>query len=95
MIVEWTERATEELEAACELVASEVHAQALAERIVRHSELLATSPYLGAGMPEYADIDLREIYEHPYRILYRVLGDRVQIVTLLHHARRLPRTPLT
>lgn len=95
MIVEWSERATGELEAARELVASEFHAQALAERIVRHTELLSQSPYLGAGMPEYADIDLREIYEHPYRILYRVIGDRVQIVTLIHHARRLPRTPLT
>jgi toxin ParE1/3/4 len=74
---------------------SEAYGKALAERVVRHAELLERSPYLGAAMPEYADIVLREIYEHPFRILYRVLGDRVQIVTLIHHARLLPRNPLT
>ncbi|HTU21790.1 MAG TPA: hypothetical protein VMG10_27375 [Gemmataceae bacterium] len=30
---------------------------------------------------------------HPYRILYRVSAEQVQIVAVVHAARRLPRTP--
>lgn len=50
-------------------------------------------PLFGAEVPEYADESLRELFEHPFRILYRVEGDDLQIVALVHAARTLPRTP--
>lgn len=95
MIVEWSEQAAGELQAARDFLArsSPGYAQAVAERVVRRTESLADYPMLGAEVPEYGEESLREVYEHPYRILYRVDGERVQIVSVVHSARRLPRTP--
>jgi plasmid stabilization system protein ParE len=95
MIVEWSEQAAAELQAARDFMArsSPGYAQAVAERVVRRSEGLADHPMLGAEVPEYGEEPLREVYEHPLRILYRLTEERVQIVSVVHSARRLPRTP--
>ncbi len=34
--------------------------------------------------------DIREVLEYPYRIIYRVLPDRVDVLAVVHGARRLP-----
>ncbi len=45
-------------------------------------------------MPEYAGLGIRELYEPPYRILYRVdAAVGVLVIAVRHAARRLPRTP--
>jgi plasmid stabilization system protein ParE len=95
MSVEWAEEATAQLQAVRDYLArtSPGYAQVLAERIVQRTERLADQPLLGAEVPEYADESLRELLEHPYRILYRVAGDQVQVVAVIHASRRLPRTP--
>jgi plasmid stabilization system protein ParE len=95
MIVEWTETATTHVVAIRDylLSVSSMYAQVVADRIVRKTEMLEQFPYLGGVVPEYKDESLREILEYPYRIMYRVLEDRVQIVAVIHGARRLPRTP--
>jgi plasmid stabilization system protein ParE len=95
MSVEWAEEAAAQLQAVRDYLArtSPGYAQVLAERIVRRTELLADQPLLGAEVPEYADESLRELLEHPYRILYRVAGGQVQVVAVIHASRRLPRTP--
>jgi plasmid stabilization system protein ParE len=54
---------------------------------------LEKQPLLGAEVPEYVDADIRELFEHPYRIMYRVAGQEIQIIGAIHSSRRLPRTP--
>ena len=95
MSVEWTETAVAQLQAIRDYLArtSPGYAQALSGRIVQRSERLTGQPHLGAEVPEYADENLRELFEHPYRILYRVTGDQIQIISIIHSARRLPRRP--
>ncbi len=95
MIVEWSEGAADQLQAIRDYLArsSPGYAQTLAERIVQRTEMLAQFPLLGAEVAEYADEMIREIIEHPYRILYRVREDQVEIITVVHASRRLPRTP--
>jgi plasmid stabilization system protein ParE len=95
MNVEWTESATAQLQAIRDYLArtSPGYAQALAERIVRRTEGLAAQPLLGSEVAEYGDEMLREVFEHPYRILYRVSEERLQVVAVVHASRRLPRTP--
>ena len=41
----------------------------------------------------YPGSGLREVYEHPYRIVYRVEDDDVEVAAVYHSARRLPRSP--
>lgn len=95
MIVAWSEQAAAQLQAIRDYLArsSPGYAQALAERIVQRTETLADLPLLGAEVMEHGDESLRELFEHPYRILYRVSTEQVQIVAVIHSARRLPRTP--
>jgi plasmid stabilization system protein ParE len=60
---------------------------------VDRAEALNGQPLFGAEVPEYGDPDIREVSEHPYRIIYRVAGSDIQVVTVIHSSRRLPRTP--
>lgn len=95
MSVIWSELAAAQLQAARDYLArsSPGYAQALAGRIISRTDALAGRPMTGAEVPEYGDPDIREVYEHPYRVLYRVDGSAVQVVAVLHSSRRLPRTP--
>jgi plasmid stabilization system protein ParE len=65
----------------------------LAARVIDRAEALDGRPHAGAEVPEYGDPDIREVFEHPYRILYRVNGPDVEVIAVLHSSRRLPRTP--
>ena len=41
-------------------------------------------------MPEYQRDDMREILERPYRILYRIKSDRIDVITVMHYRQLLP-----
>jgi len=62
-------------------------------RIVRRSRQLAVPPLIGRRLPEYPHADLRELMERPFRIIYLVKPDRVEIVTIKHYRQNLPRSP--
>jgi toxin ParE1/3/4 len=51
---------------------------------------LATFPELGAIVPETGENSIRELIEHPYRIIYRVSADEVEVLAVIHSARQLP-----
>jgi plasmid stabilization system protein ParE len=70
MSVTWTETAAGQLQAIRDYLArsSLGYAQALAGRIVARTQALDGQPLLGAEVPEYGDPDVREVFEHPYRI---------------------------
>jgi plasmid stabilization system protein ParE len=93
MNVHWTESALADLQAIEVVIArhSQRYARGMVERIYGRSERLATHPRSGPIVPEYQDESLRELFEDPYRIVYRVLEDRVDIVAVVHSARRMPR----
>ena len=70
------------------------YAQMLVDRIIARADSLESQPQLGAEVVEYGDPSLREVYEHPYRLLYRISVDGgVEIVAVVHNSRRLPVHP--
>lgn len=93
MNVHWTESALADLRAIEAYIGrhSGRYAQSMVERLFSRSEQLADQPQLGAVVPEYGDESLRELFEDPYRIVYRVLEAQVDIVAVVHAARRMPR----
>lgn len=93
MIVRWTEAALANLEQIETHIArdSPQNAEALVERIFDRSAALSDQPRIGPVIPEFRDDSLRELFEKPYRILYRLFTDRAEIVAVVHAARRLPR----
>jgi plasmid stabilization system protein ParE len=95
MTVYWTRNAKRELRAIHDYVAqnSPRYAQGVVDRITRRTEQLEQFPNIGAEVSEYGDPAVREILEHPYRIIYRVGTDRVDILSVVHGARPLPSLP--
>jgi plasmid stabilization system protein ParE len=91
MNVHWTEAALADLRGIEAYIAlhSERYARAMIDRILRRTEVLAQFPQIGPAVPEYEDESLRELFEHPYRIVYRVLETQVDVVAVVHAARRM------
>ncbi len=48
-------------------------------------------PGSGRQVPEYEDPALRELLERPYRIIYRLLPERIDVVTVMHYRQVLPK----
>jgi plasmid stabilization system protein ParE len=42
-------------------------------------------------VPDYQDEAVREILEAPYRIIYYLNGDYIEILSVMHYRRLLPR----
>jgi len=81
MKVHWTESALADLQAVEMYIArhSPQFAHGMVDRILARSGQLETHPRLGAIVPDYDDEALRELFEDPYRIVYRVGEDQVDI----------------
>jgi len=90
----WTRTAVEHLLAIYEHIAQDapLYAQRVVDRITRRSEQIAQFPESGRIVPEYEAPDVREVIERPYRIIYRVKAERVEVLAVLHGAQRLPST---
>lgn len=41
-------------------------------------------------VPELQREDVREVIEPPYRIVYRILAERIDVLTVFHGARQSP-----
>ena len=63
------------------------------DRITHRARQCGEFPHAGGRVPEYDTDDIREVLEYPYRIIYRILSDRVDVLAVVHGARRLPDAP--
>jgi len=43
----------------------------------------------GRNVPEYLAEDVRELIEKPYRIIYRIKPDQIDVLAVVHGARLL------
>ena len=93
MRVHWTPEAKAQLKAIEAYIAKDSPGVAkrtitcLAGRCLQIGEF----PRAGRKVPEFNRDDLREVLEAPYRVVYRIKADQVDIVTLWHYRRPLPR----
>ncbi len=92
MNVRWTENALEHLVNIYEHIAinSKMYAGRMVDKITRRSAQIGDFPYSGREVPEYEAEDIRELIEYPYRIIYRIKSDQIDIVAVLHGARQAP-----
>jgi toxin ParE1/3/4 len=93
MRLEWTEPAVESLQTIKDYIAkdNEFYAARFVRRIVAAAERLVDFPNLGRRVPEADRDDIREIFFQAYRIIYRLMADRVQILAVVHGGRDLER----
>jgi addiction module RelE/StbE family toxin len=92
MKVEWTLNAIEHLANIYEHIAtnSPFYAKRMVDEIISRSEQIAEHPLSGRMVPEYDDADIRELIEPPYRIIYRIKTNQVDVLAVIHGARHLP-----
>lgn len=92
MKVHWTDRAKQRLKLIHDHIAKDAPlvAPSVIERLVRRSLQIGEFPHSGREVPEYQREDVREILERPYRILYRIKRDRIDVITVMHHRQLLP-----
>jgi toxin ParE1/3/4 len=92
MKVHWTQNAIEHLTNIYEYIAlnSATYARQMVDRITRRSGQIGDQPLSGRMVPEYHAEDIREMIENPYRIIYRIKQDRVDVLAVIHGARLLP-----
>jgi toxin ParE1/3/4 len=90
--VSWTDTAISHLIAIYDYIArdSPFYAQRMIDRITRKSQQIGQFPRSGRVVPEYERDDLREVIEKPYRIIYRIRPDQIDVIAVVHGAQILP-----
>lgn len=92
MKVHWTNNAIEHLVNIYEYIAfnSPTYAQKMVDRITRRSGQIGDQPLSGRKVPEYEAEDIRELIEKPYRIIYRIKPNQIDVLAVIHGARQFP-----
>ena len=95
MKVNWTEAARAQLRDIRGFVAgsSPQYATKMVDRLTRRSQQIAKFPRSGRIVPEANDVNIREVLEGPYRIIYHILEDEIDIIAVVHGARQWPEEP--
>ena len=62
------------------------YANKTVDEIINKTEYLLMFPYMGRKIPEYNNINFREIIYKSYRILYKV-NSNIYILNIFHHSR--------
>jgi toxin ParE1/3/4 len=70
--------------------ASPRYAQLVAERLFAAVERLEAYPLSGRMVPELRTATVREVVEPPYRIVYRIRAEVLEIIAVVHSVRRFP-----
>jgi toxin ParE1/3/4 len=63
------------------------------DRLTRRSEQIAMFPQSGRVVPEYDAPEIREVIERPYRIIYCIREEQIDVLAVVHSAQRLPLEP--
>lgn len=88
MKVHWTDTAEGHLDGLYAYISqdSPEYAKRMVDRLTRRSQQIADFPFSGRKVPEY-DIDqIREVIEGPYRIIYHIKPDQIDVLAVIHGA---------
>ncbi len=89
--IEWSEEATADLDGLADYIAqtSPQNASAVVTAILAAARRLPVLPYAHRMVPEWQDPERRETFVHKWRLMFRILPDRIRIVGVVHGARLL------
>jgi plasmid stabilization system protein ParE len=88
----WSPSALEDADLIAQYIArdSADRAALFVSRLFEAADRLAGFPDVGRIIPEMNDASRREVFVGPYRLMYRIEGGDVWIVTIVHGARDWP-----
>lgn len=92
MRVIWTPEAQAHLDGIYQYIKRDApfYAQGVVDNLTRRSSQLVHHPRSGRIVPKFDDENLRELIVYPYRLIYRVMTDRLYVIAVFHGARQLP-----
>lgn len=84
--VVWADSAKLQLHSIYSYIAqnSEQYALQVIDSITLRTADLAEHPIIGKAVPEYGFEQIREIVEPPYRIIYEIQPDRIEVIAVMH-----------
>jgi toxin ParE1/3/4 len=87
----WTERSRDGLIDIFRFIARDnwKAAERWVGRLIERAELAASMPLGGRVVPEPGRDDIREVFERSYRILYRIAGKDIHVLTVFDGHRRV------
>src|SRR5690606_22281641 len=59
-------------------------------QLARRALELGELPAMGKQLERYRPVEVRELLERPYRLIYRVTPTQVEILTVLHYRQLMP-----
>ncbi len=88
MKVHWTDAAEAQLDAlyACIAQNSTTYALRTVDKITKRSKQIAAFPLSGRKVPEYDLEQIREVFSGPYRIIYYIKPDQIDVIAVIHGA---------
>ena len=94
MKVHWTDTAEEHLDAIYAYIALDfpAYAKRVVDRLTRRSQQIAKFPLSGRRVPEYEISQIREVIEGPYRIIYHLKSDQIDVLAVIHGAMNVLRS---
>ena len=94
MRVHWTDTAQAHLDAIHAYIAqdSAEYANRTIDRLTRRSQQIADFPLSGRRVPEYDMDQVREVIETPYRIIYHIKPDQIDILAVIHESMNILRS---
>jgi toxin ParE1/3/4 len=92
MMLRWTEKASTDVLCIYDYIASQApgYAEVVCARILSRPQQLVDHPRSGTIVPEFGRDDVRELFVHSFRIIYRIAGSETRILTVVHGSRLLP-----
>lgn len=92
MKLRWSASAVARLDAIHNYIASDnpAAAQRLVRQIVRRAGQIAVFPGSGRRVADYDRDEVRELIEGDYRLIYRIHGDHIDVLAVMHGAQLLP-----
>jgi plasmid stabilization system protein ParE len=88
MKVHWTQTAEKHLDALYSHIArdSSEYANRMVDRLTARSLQIAEFPESGRKVPEFDANQIREVIEGPFRIIYRIKPDQIDVLAVIHGA---------
>jgi plasmid stabilization system protein ParE len=84
--VHWTKTAESHLDAIYGFIAqnSPEYALRMVDRLTVRSRQIGSFPLSGRRVPEYDLDQIREVIEGPYRIIYYIRSDQIDVLAVVH-----------
>ena len=91
MRVIWTDTAKRNLRTIHDYIArdSPTYAKRMVDRLTSRSKQIGAFPLSGRAVPEFDAGQIREVVERPYRIIYHIRPDHIDVLGVVHMSRRI------